>query len=113
MLLRMGSVVALVVVAAGCPRGGGGLGPDGGPVDGGAGNGGTVDVGCAADEDCGAGEICDLTATPHPACVAGLDCSQNAGICDFCGDASAQCGFGTAPAYCSSSAGVCRRQRGA
>lgn len=98
--------LALAGVLAGCTPAGGGPDdtPDGGPGSGG-GTGGTVDVGCAADEECGSGEICDLATGD---CVPGLDCTQNASLCNFCGDPAADCGFGLAPAYCSD-AGVCRR----
>lgn len=102
----------LALISTACP-GAAGAGPGEGEGEGaegeGEGNGGPVDVGCARDEECGAGEICDLTTSD---CVAGLDCTANAGLCDFCGDFNADCGFGTLPAYCSSDAGVCRRQQG-
>lgn len=100
------AVCSLVAVGSGgCPSAGGGGSSDAGPDDGSGGSGGTVNVGCARDAECGAGEICDVASGD---CAPGLDCTQNEALCGFCGDPAADCGFGVAPAYCSS-AGVCRR----
>lgn len=93
---------ALLLVA--CPRGDGSSDPEGG-VDAGA-SGSTIAVGCARDEECGEGEICDVVTGQ---CLPGLACSTNPGVCDFCGDFNADCGFAALPAYCSD-AGVCRRR---
>lgn len=112
--MRIASVGLLLVVVSACTGPGGpGDGPDGGGDDGpDGGRGGpptAVDLGCVADEDCGAGTVCDK---PTGACIAGFDCTQNSTICGFCGDADVDCGFGVAVAYCDEAAGVCRRAKG-
>lgn len=102
--------VLLLSIGAQCPDGEVSEGEGEGEVAEGEGEtGGPVDVGCARDEECGAGEICDVASGD---CVAGLDCTENPGLCGFCGDFNADCGFGVLPAYCSEDAGVCRRQQG-
>lgn len=110
-------LVALALFGAlfvGCPGDGPGDGNgDGGSssVDGGGGRGGTggvVDLGCQSDQACGAGEICDLSSGE---CTAGLDCSGNPGLCNFCGEGATDCGFGAGQAYCDDGAGVCRRPK--
>ncbi|MBL90585.1 MAG: hypothetical protein CMH56_02070 [Myxococcales bacterium] len=99
-----------------CPKtddgsGGGADGSGSGAM--GPGNAGStaVDVGCQSDQACGTGEICDLDTGE---CVPGFDCSQNPGICQFCGEAleDNDCGLGNAEAYCDEEAGVCRRTAG-
>ena len=106
----MRAPLALLVglLLAACPPPGGGD-PDAGAPDGGAGGNQVADLGCDADEECGAGEICDLATR---ACVAGLDCSANPDLCRFCGDPATDCGFPEGTGYCSTEAGVCRRQKG-
>jgi hypothetical protein len=99
-------VVSSIAWAVACDPNAGNGTPDAGSPDAGRpGDGVPVDLGCAADEECGAGEICDLASGD---CIAGLDCTQNPDACRFCGDPAVDCGFGTSPAYCSN-AGVCRR----
>lgn len=105
-------VLCAVLCAAACPGGDGGR--DGGApgADGGPGAGGPptpVDVRCAYDDECGDGTICDRASGD---CVPGLDCTENAGLCAFCGDADVDCGFGVAVAFCDEGAGVCRRAKG-
>ncbi|MBM4282803.1 MAG: hypothetical protein FJ137_19315 [Deltaproteobacteria bacterium] len=86
---------------------------DGGAEGEGEGDGQSVDLGCAADDDCGDGLVCDgATAT----CVPGFDCSVNTTICGFCGAPDVDCGFdaAVAAAFCDvDHGGVCRRSKGA
>lgn len=106
-------VVAACLTVAACPdktgggAGDGGVGTDGGKSSGGGGTGGTVDVGCTGDDACGVGQICDLS---RGDCVAGLDCTGNAGLCAFCDDEGTGCGF-VGAGYCDEGAGVCRRTK--
>ena len=104
---------ATLLLAMACPKAE--TDPNAGSGGGGAGNGSgqngsstQLDVGCNSDQNCGAGEICNLDSGD---CVPGFDCSQNPGICQFCGSAleDNDCGFGDAEAYCDEEAGVCRR----
>lgn len=116
MKVQLGIVCVGLVFALGCPDGAVGL--EGEPADsqdagGGNGNGSggsnTVDFGCELDDQCDQGEICDFGTGE---CIAGYDCTQNPGICNFCSDPGDVCGTGTAEAYCDEEAGVCRRTRG-
>src|SRR5687768_1466937 len=110
--LQISITFALLLTMTACPDGAGSPGEgegEGEAAEGEGETGGPVDVGCARDEECGAGEICDVASGD---CVAGLDCTENPGLCGFCGDFNADCGFGELPAYCSEDAGVCRRQQG-
>jgi len=103
--VRLAPVVVLAALAlAACPEDGGGGGEGEGEGEGG--NGGSVDIGCDADDACEAGTVCDL---PTGTCVPGFDCSVNTTICGFCGTPDVDCGFGSAPAFCDEDAGVCRR----
>lgn len=105
-------IVSFLLFIWGCPKADdtGGETTDGVPGQNGADPAGStaVDLGCETDRACGTGEICDLESGE---CVPGFDCSQNPGICQFCGDdlEDNDCGFGDAEAYCDEEAGVCRR----
>lgn len=112
MLPALALVLPLAIL--GCPDEDGPAGGDAGATfadgggGGGGGTGGTIDVGCTADDACGAGQICDLATGD---CVAGADCGQNPGLCAFCDDAQTGCGF-VGAAFCDAQAGVCRRTKG-
>lgn len=106
--MRAALLLLVASALAACPPSSDGPGADAGPADGGPGGSQVADLGCDADEECGAGEICDLATR---ACAPGLDCTGNAGLCRFCGDPATDCGFGAATGYCSTEAGVCRRQK--
>lgn len=105
--MRAALLLLITPVLTACPPPGGGPDAGTGP-DGGTGGNQVADLGCDADEECASAEICDLATR---ACVPGLDCTANPDLCRFCGDPSTDCGFGSAPGYCSSEAGVCRRQQ--
>ncbi len=103
------ALLAVLVVAAGCPDDGASEGE--GEAGEGEGEGQSVDVGCDADDACDAGLVCDIATGD---CKAGLDCSANPGVCSFCGAPGTNCGFGDAAAFCDASGGdVCRRIKGA
>lgn len=111
-MLSVSCLLMSLALVAGCPEPTGTVEPepsaDGGDAPGpGAGPGVVVDLGCSSDANCDAGQICDLA---EGVCVDGYDCSGNPGLCEFCGEAGFDCGFG-GPAYCDTDAGTCRRSK--
>ncbi|MCP4503018.1 MAG: hypothetical protein GY822_24030 [Deltaproteobacteria bacterium] len=99
-------VLVLCSALFGCPTpdatdaGGPAIGADGGAIA--PGPGVSVDLGCSVDSTCGEGQICNLE---NGLCETGYDCSGNPGLCEFCGEAGFDCGFG-GNAYCDDEAGV-------
>ena len=100
------AVLVSVLALAACPDDESKQNTDGGSSNSGTGGNATqLEIGCGGDQECAAGEICEIASGN---CVAGLDCSQNGGICSFCDDDTTGCGF-VGAAYCATDAGVCRR----
>lgn len=105
------AALTVLVLLAGCPAGSrADADRDAGTSGAGGGPSTTVALGCTSDQACAVGEVCELSTKE---CKLGLDCSGNAGRCNFCGEGETDCGFGVAGAYCDAAAGVCRRPLGA